>query len=51
MVVQIIRVEPPTIYSPNDAALFRSCPDQVEVGWLDDGQRFYPPVSPEEITL
>lgn len=43
VVVQVLRVDPASVFGPSFAALFRVAPDDVEVGWSDDGEAFSPP--------
>lgn len=45
-VVQILRVPPTNIYAPEFAEQFIECPDEVEPGWLWDGESFTPPPAP-----
>lgn len=48
IVVHLLRVDPATIYGPAMASQYRECPDEVEVGWLDNGETFTaPPPAPE----
>lgn len=48
VVVHVLQVDPATIWGPETAALYRECPDEVEVGWMDDGTTFTaPPPAPE----
>jgi hypothetical protein len=54
VVVQVLRVHPAAIVGESGASLFRACPDEVQVGWLDDGDAFTAPPMPlrsEAITL
>jgi hypothetical protein len=43
---QVLRVEPASLYAPEMAAQFVECGDDVEVGWLWDGDSFIPPPGP-----
>lgn len=45
-VLQVLRVPPETIYSPEMAVQFVECGDDVEVGWSRDGDSFMPPPGP-----
>ena len=45
-VVQVLQVDPATIFSDHYASLFVPCPEDVEIGWLSDGQAFAPPPPP-----
>lgn len=50
VVVHVLRVDPSTIWGPETAALYREAPDEVDVGWLDNGQTFSaPPAAPEPV--
>lgn len=47
---QVLRVPPETLYSPEMAAQFVECGDEVEVGWLWDGLTFSaPPAQPPQV--
>lgn len=46
IVVQVLRVPPTNIYPPEFASQFVECPDDVEVGWLWDGEQFTAPPLP-----
>lgn len=47
---QVLRVHPETIYAPEMAAQFVECGDDVEVGWLWDGEQFTaPPAPPQQV--
>lgn len=47
IVAQVLRVPPTNIYSAEVAAQFVECPNDVDVGWLWDGEQFTaPPVPP-----
>ena len=47
IVAQVLRVPPTNIYSAEFAAQFIECPNDVDVGWLWDGEQFTaPPVAP-----
>ena len=45
-VVQVLRVPPTNIYAPELAEQFIECPDEVEPGWLWDGEQFTAPPLP-----
>lgn len=48
VVIEVLRVDPATIWPADKAALFREAPDEVEVGWLYDGTTFSaPPPAPD----
>lgn len=48
IVVQVLRVEPHTIYTPEHAERFVPCPENVEVGWLRNGEAFTAPPAPPQ---
>ena len=43
IVAQVLRVPPTNIYQPEFAAQFEECGDEVEAGWLWDGEVFSAP--------
>ena len=45
-VAQVLRVPPSNIYAPEFAEQFIECPDEVEPGWLWDGDSFLQPPGP-----
>lgn len=45
-VAQVLRVPPTNIYAPEFAEQFLECPDEVEPGWLWDGEQFTAPPLP-----
>jgi len=50
VVVQVIGNDPARLFMPEVVALFRSCPDAVQAGWLDNGTTYTaPPVKPPAI--
>ena len=44
----VLRVSPHSVFGEPYASKFISCPQEVEVGWLYDGETFSPPPVPEE---
>lgn len=42
-VVDVLRVHPTTIWPQDTADRYRAAPNEVQVGWLDDGLTFSPP--------
>lgn len=50
VVQEVVRVDPYGIFAASYAALFVACPDEVEAGWLWDGEVFSPPPPPAELS-
>lgn len=48
-VAQVLRVNPSTIFGESFAALFAPCGDDVQAGWLWDGEAFTAPPAPAAI--
>jgi len=56
VVVQVIGNDPANLFMPEVVALFRSCPDAVQAGWLDNGTTYTappikPPVIPQVVSM
>lgn len=45
VVVHVLRVNPATIWPADKAAKYRACGDDVQEGWIDNGQAFLPPAA------
>ena len=55
-VVFTMSANPSTVFAPETVAEFVACPDDVQVGWLYDGENFTPappapPVVPAAVTM
>ena len=45
-VIFVMGADPSTVFAPETAAEFVACPDDVQGGWLYDGDEFTEPVPP-----
>ena len=45
-VIFVMGADPSTVFAPETAAEFVACPDDVQVGWLYDGDEFTEPMPP-----
>lgn len=50
-VAQVLRVDPANIYRPEMAKQFVECGEEVEVGWLWDGETFKAPPAPTQAEI
>lgn len=46
VVIDVLRVDPITVRPAETAAQYREAPEDVELGWLDDGTNFSAPPAP-----